>query len=78
MDFRRSTRDASRSHIGERAHDVLVRAGSCRRQDRTKPHEIERDKPAQGFCFFWSFSFKKKRTIIIGADIKSALKALRP
>ena len=45
-----------------RAHDVLVRAGSCRRSNLYKPHKIKRDKtPLRFLLLFATFSFKKRK-----------------
>ena len=61
MDFRRPTRDASRSHVGERAHDVLVRAGSCRLLNYAKSHKMERDKPSRRFLLLLVLFFQKEK-----------------
>ena len=43
-----------------RAHDVLVRAGSCRRSNCTQPHK-KSDQTAGLLLLFRSFSFKKRK-----------------
>ena len=45
----------------ERAHDVFVRAGSCRRPNRAKPQKMKSDKTARFLLLFATFSFKKKK-----------------
>ncbi len=53
-----------------RAHDVLVRAGSCRRPNRYQPRKIKRDKtPLRFLLLFATFSFKKKKLIETGGKI---------